>query len=1102
MPKKPTVFRFWQAVEALTPQKADKPDPSNPRAPVYLIDEQGILFPWESPIHRRKPIGKDKAWRYALQCGLYDSKELAALLEEKIGAHEEVYDDRRDVGRSRLFDLGLDENGYPVPESFALSLACWSAGQILQFDDGIEALEAGGRIDTTGLDEAREDAPLVDSGYSGFDELSRRLVRRLAVEAARLRESGKPPAREWFDGLVKFVASKCFLPDAIIGRTPAYIAKCWQIDRKADAKNGERRDGDKAIQGDDLLNSFFIGDLKLLDKAWQRNDVGKGLVEYMTAVAQPEGRTRVDVRAPDGIEAAYRSLTPDRMPQGRWPADHPLAFSQQLAVNEVWRRLANGAGIFAVNGPPGTGKTTLLRDIVAAVVVDRAAKLAGLKKGRSAFKPKASKKLGDAWVPYYEIMEAIGGSAIVIASANNGAVENVSLELPGMDAVPGRVRGRIDYFADLATRLVHKPAWGLLAARLGNKKNRSEFVETFWWEAPARRLDADGQDGASCAQPQGEGLRHHLMQIQEGKRTPLLPWTEAVKRFKEALRREESIRKSLVEAAVLPGRINAVRQKIKEEKQALKHLRDEAKEQGGLVEVLAAETARLSTECAGLRERLAEIKGVLASHDAARPGFMIWLATFGRSHHEWWNRRRQFEEEEDALRRELAPVERARREAIARHTDAKARLNGVVGQLERKQGALAQAQEDLEALSAQLAAAKESLGGHWPEPGWNDEMREKSSPWMTEDWRLAREDVFLAALALHRAFIESHPAEMLANLNLASDWLQGRRMPEIMARTALDALCLVVPVISTTFASVPRMFADIGREGIGWLLIDEAGQALPQQAAGAIWRAKRAVVVGDPNQLEPVIAVPATVEGALARHYDDVNQRWWPTETSAQRLADQTMDIGTWLPGAEQQKLWVGCPLRVHRRCDDPMFSISNRIAYDGLMVHGKPESENLLPECHWLDVRGKDGEGHWVPEEGEAARGLILKLGREHGLGPVGIFLISPFRDCANRLARMARGLGLDPEKTGTVHTTQGKEADVVILVLGGDPKRPGAKDWAAKKPNLLNVAVSRAKKRLYVIGNAEEWGRRRFFREVATRLPVWGNEREAACNTNSILC
>src|SRR3546814_15445910 len=88
-----------------------------------------------------------------------------------------------------------------------------------------------------------------------------------------------------------------------------------------------------------------------------------------------------------------------------------------------------------------------------------------------------------------------------------------------------------------------------------------------------------------------------------------------------------------------------------------------------------------------------------------------------------------------------------------------------------------------------------------------------------------------------------------------------------MARTALDSLALVVPVISTTFASMPRMFNQFGRESIGWLLIDEAGQALPEQAAGAIWRAERTVVVGEPNQLEPGLGLPAGVEGALGQRY-------------------------------------------------------------------------------------------------------------------------------------------------------------------------------------------------------------------------------------------
>jgi len=97
-------------------------------------------------------------------------------------------------------------------------------------------------------------------------------------------------------------------------------------------------------------------------------------------------------------------------------------------------------------------------------------------------------------------------------------------------------------------------------------------------------------------------------------------------------------------------------------------------------------------------------------------------------------------------------------------------------------------------------------------------------------------------------------------------------------------------------------------------------------------------------------------------------------------------------------------------------------------------------------------------------------------------VISISPFRDVARQLstrARSHRGL-----VAGTVHTAQGRQADIVILVLGSDPAREGARRWAAQTPNLLNVAVSRAKRRLYVIGDRSSWGRQSHFDELAARL------------------
>lgn len=260
-----------------------------------------------------------------------------------------------------------------------------------------------------------------------------------------------------------------------------------------------------------------------------------------------------------------------------------------------------------------------------------------------------------------------------------------------------------------------------------------------------------------------------------------------------------------------------------------------------------------------------------------------------------------------------------------------------------------------------------------------------------------------------------------------------------------STLFLVVPVVSTTFASVNRMLGDLPPESLGWLLIDEAGQALPQAAVGAIMRAKGTIVVGDPMQIPPVVSLPERLNVEICSFFKVNRALWAAPVSSAQTLADRASRLRSAFR-SDQGLRHVGIPLLVHRRCQEPMFGVSNAIAYDGQMVHAvgakKPgEVGRALGPSRWLDIDG-EAQSKWCPEEGELTVKQLVELAR-HGIADPDLFIISPFRIVAREMRQrllkereLLRAFEAPPrwceDRIGTIHTFQGREAETVILLLG----------------------------------------------------------------------
>ena len=827
---------------------------------------------------------------------------------------------------------------------------------------------------------------------------------------------------------------------------------------------------------------FYTRDLETIAKATLKDD---SLLSNIIYSKENKNRQKID----DNKEFLEEITLPKNMPVGKWPSKFNPSLMQAAAIN-ICTSKDYTPNIFSVNGPPGTGKTTLLKEIIADTIVKKAKIIADL--NSTDLEIIKTNTTEPYYRNYYKIPDELKKLGIIVSSNNNSAVENISKDLPKAEDVLSKdtltnlfdinEHENIYFTKDSENIFGDNPrTWGLISAPYGKKPNIQKILGI---------LPEKTQKNEDFNFSFVENIPNfkEAINIFREKYEKVLKYREdfntSVKQFFRNKDEIAEINNSSDQISNLKNKIEYLIEelkKIQDNKEYKDSILKQKREQKSNIENSYSFFTKIANKLAGEKNpKILELNKDIEILNEELININKDL--------------RNIENDKNELHKKIQVLENSKK--ILKELEEEINMFFKTYSSNENDLKLLERCSDLENFYNDII---------------NNEKTQESCPWGVEEFNRLREELFAYSLSLIEAYIVNSKG-IKANLKLLKLLLSGKNLGysieerKNVFKECIHTLNLLIPVLSTTFASVSRAFKDFEENELGIVIIDEAGQATPFSAMGLLYRANRCIIVGDPLQVEPVMTVTSTLIRAIANKYElnklekEFNIAGKIFNYTSPSLSIQTLADYANLYYGKIGETEVGCPLVVHRRCLSPMFDISNRISYDNRMINkcmpDKKPIDYVLEKNEFIDVKGQEvGNGnHYVKEQGDKIIEIIKDCIENREINVFdnfkNLYVISPFTTVINGLKNDIKKAFKDQDEKkvedwcdkclGTVHKFQGKEANSVILLLGCDNNSKSSAQWAAQAANILNVAATRAKKRFAIIGDLELWGKLNFFKDA----------------------